>query len=77
VQDSRIHPSSVALADGRPPEFRRVVSFHPRGGRLNDVQRRAFDAHADRWYHETAHFDGPLDAAARARWCMVCATPGL
>jgi tRNA (guanine-N7-)-methyltransferase len=66
VQDARIHPSSIALADGRPPEFRRVVSFHPRGGRLNDVQRRAFDAHAGRWYREAAQVERPLDAAAQA-----------
>ena len=44
--------------------FRRVVSFHPRGGRLNAVQRKAFETHADEWYLEAAELDGPLDPAA-------------
>ena len=44
--------------DGMPAHFRRVVSFHPRGGRLNPVQRRAWDTHADQWFVEpTADFD--------------------
>ena len=32
------------------PEHLRILSFVPRGGRLNDVQRRAWAAHADRWF---------------------------
>src|SRR5690349_9719062 len=41
-----------------PAHFRRVVSFHPRGGRLNPVQRRAWDAHAENWLiDQTADFD--------------------
>src|SRR6476659_11315812 len=47
--------------DGRPTHFRRVVSFHPRGGRLNPVQRRALQAHAAAWYRDPADFDGPID----------------
>lgn len=46
--DSRI-PALVEHNDGLPQHFRRVVSFHPRGGRLNPVQRRAWDAHAAEW----------------------------
>lgn len=52
MQDSRI-PSATAPfghSDGLPTHFRRVVSFHPRGGRLNDVQRRAWNLHASSWY---------------------------
>lgn len=43
--------------------FRRVVSFHPRGGRLNDVQRRAWDSYADQWIvaGEPATDPGPVD----------------
>ena len=48
-------------SDGLPAHFRRVVSFHPRGGRLNAVQRRAFDTHADRWYLEAAELTGAID----------------
>jgi tRNA (guanine-N7-)-methyltransferase len=47
--------------DGLPTHFRRVVSFHPRGGRLNHVQRRAFDAHAADWYLELDDMAGGLD----------------
>jgi len=44
--------------DGMPAHFRRVVSFHPRGGRLNPVQRRAWDARADDWLVDhTVPFD--------------------
>jgi tRNA (guanine-N7-)-methyltransferase len=32
------------------PANRRILSFSPRGGRMNDVQRRAWSAHADHWY---------------------------
>lgn len=59
VQDTRI--ATTALDDGLPAHFRRVVSFHPRGGRLNPVQRRAFEAHATAWYREPSDFDGPID----------------
>src|SRR6478752_4884101 len=62
MQDSRIRTDTVA--DGLPAHFRRVVSFHPRGGRLNAVQRRAFETHADRWYLEAAELDEPVDGAA-------------
>lgn len=51
-------------SDGLPAHFRRVVSFHPRGGRLNTVQRRAFDTHADRWYLEAAELTTEIDGAA-------------
>lgn len=55
-------PSRVpTINDGAPPHFRRVVSFHPRGGRLNAVQRRAFETHADRWYLEAAELTGAID----------------
>lgn len=47
MQDSRIRTADPT--DGLPAHFRRVVSFHPRGGRLNDVQRRAWTDHADTW----------------------------
>jgi len=59
MQDSRIRTDTVA--DGLPAHFRRVVSFHPRGGRLNAVQRRAFETHADQWYLEAAELDRPID----------------
>src|SRR4051812_27580676 len=64
MQDSRIR--TVAPTDGLPAHFRRVVSFHPRGGRLNDVQRRAWDAHADEWYldPEAYSVDRPFEPDA-------------
>ncbi len=62
VQDTRIVTGTPD--DGLPAHFRRVVSFHPRGGRLNPVQRRAFDAHAAAWYRDPADFDGPIDLPA-------------
>src|SRR5664280_2630200 len=62
MQDSRIRTDTTI--DGAPAHFRRVVSFHPRGGRLNAVQRRAFEAHADRWYLEAGDLAGPLDGPA-------------
>jgi tRNA (guanine-N7-)-methyltransferase len=40
--------------DGLPEHFRRVVSFHPRGGRLNPVQRAAWNASAERWVVEAS-----------------------
>ena len=61
MQESRIR--TVVPVDGLPPHFRRVVSFHPRGGRLNAVQRKAFDTHADQWYLEAAELDQPIDPA--------------
>ncbi|MEO5834251.1 MAG: tRNA (guanosine(46)-N7)-methyltransferase TrmB [Nakamurella sp.] len=42
-------PHLTAPDDGLPLHFRRVVSFHPRGGRLNPVQRKAWDTHAEAW----------------------------
>jgi tRNA (guanine-N7-)-methyltransferase len=62
MQDSRIRTDQPG--DGLPAHFRRVVSFHPRGGRLNSVQRKAFQTHADQWYLEAAELTGPLDGAA-------------
>ena len=59
MQDSRIRTD--VPGDGLPAHFRRVVSFHPRGGRLNAVQRKAFDTHADRWYLEAADLTEPVD----------------
>jgi tRNA (guanine-N7-)-methyltransferase len=61
VQDSRIR--TVNPNDGLPAHFRRVVSFHPRGGRLNDVQRRAWTDHADAWYLDPEAFgaENPFD----------------
>lgn len=50
--------------DGLTTHFHRVVSFHPRGGRLNPVQRRAFQTHAAAWYRDPGDFDGPIDPAA-------------
>lgn len=48
----------------RPEQFRRVVSFAPRGGRLNQVQRKAFQVHAEAWYLEGDDVGDQLDAAA-------------
>ena len=64
MQDSRIR--TVAPTDGLPAHFRRVVSFHPRGGRLNDVQRRAWNDHADNFYLDPESFgpDNPFDGDA-------------
>ncbi len=62
VQDGRI--VTAAPDDGLPAHFRRVVSFHPRGGRLNPVQRRAFEAHAAAWYRDPADFEGFIDPPA-------------
>ena len=59
MQDARLPTGSPA--DGLPTHFRRVVSFHPRGGRLNNVQRRAFDEHAQDWYLEPADLAGGID----------------
>ncbi len=56
--DTRL-PHLVVPTDGLPLHFRRVVSFHPRGGRLNPVQRRAWDTNAERWHVEPT--DGPLN----------------
>jgi tRNA (guanine-N7-)-methyltransferase len=62
MQDSRIRTDTTG--DGLPAHFRRVVSFHPRGGRLNAVQRKAFETHADRWYLEAGELSGPIDGPA-------------
>ena len=61
LSDDPAAPPSAGTPDMRPAEFRRVVSFHPRGGRLNSVQRRAFDTFSDRWYTEAATLTPPLD----------------
>ncbi len=42
--------------DAEPARHRRVVSFAPRSGRLNDVQKRAWAAHADEWLLDANHF---------------------
>jgi tRNA (guanine-N7-)-methyltransferase len=62
MQDSRIR--TVAPTDGLPAHFRRVVSFHPRGGRLNDVQRRAWNDNAENLYLDPESFgpENPFDA---------------
>ncbi len=62
MPDTRIVTAKVD--DGLPSHFRRVVSFHPRGGRLNAVQRKAFETHADHWYLEAAELSEPIDAPA-------------
>lgn len=61
MQDSRIRTDTPG--DGLPAHFRRVVSFHPRGGRLNAVQRKAFDLYADEYYLEAADESVPVDGA--------------
>lgn len=58
-----LRPGGVP-ADGLPEHYRRVVSFTPRGGRMNPVQKRAFEAYADRWYLEAPDLTAPLDAPA-------------
>ncbi len=50
--------------DGLPAHFRRVVSFTPRGGRFNDVQRRAWQEHAADWCPDPESLTGPLDSVA-------------
>ena len=62
MPDTRIVTAPVA--DGLPSHFRRVVSFHPRGGRLNAVQRKAFEKHADHWYLEAAELAEPIEGDA-------------
>jgi tRNA (guanine-N7-)-methyltransferase len=62
VQDSRIRPDAVD--DGMPAHFRRVVSFTPRGGRMNDVQRRSWEAHAATWLVDPRELTPPLDPVA-------------
>lgn len=69
VASSRI-PTSPTVRPGDPPgdglpeHYRRIVSFTPRGGRLNPVQKRAFDEHADAWYLEGADLGEQLDPVA-------------
>lgn len=58
-----VRPGGVP-ADGYPEHYRRVVSFTPRGGRMNPVQKRAFDAHAAAWYRETTDLGEQLDPTA-------------
>ena len=66
MSDARLSPdiAPYGVADELPVQFRRVVSFSPRGGRLNDVQRRAWNACAARWLVETDDRSEPLDTAA-------------
>lgn len=51
-------------ADGLPTHFRRVVSFTSRGGRLNQVQRKAFEAHAGKWYLDAEAIGETVDGTA-------------
>lgn len=51
-------------ADGLPDRHRRIVSFSLRGGRLNQVQRKAFQDHSEAWYLEVEDVGEQLDAAA-------------
>ena len=60
MPDTRV----VADTPATPAHFRRVVSFSPRGGRLNDVQRRAWTAHAEAWVRDSDDLTGPLDQRA-------------
>jgi tRNA (guanine-N7-)-methyltransferase len=53
------HDSEVGGAGHRP-----IVSFAPRGGRMNDVQRRAWDAHAGTWLVERPDVGGGIDQQA-------------
>ncbi|WP_322098095.1 tRNA (guanosine(46)-N7)-methyltransferase TrmB [Nakamurella alba] len=62
VQHTRIRTGTPG--DGVPAHFRRVVSFTPRGGRLNDVQRRAWEAHAPAWYLDVDGVGTTLDPVA-------------
>ncbi|WP_084614289.1 tRNA (guanosine(46)-N7)-methyltransferase TrmB [Nakamurella lactea] len=50
--------------DGLPDNFRRVVSFTSRGGRVNQVQRRALEAHADKWFLTVDDIGESMDGAA-------------
>ena len=43
----------------QPEHHRPIVSFQPRGGRMNDVQKRAWEAYADEWLVERDAF-GPI-----------------
>lgn len=58
-----LRPGGVP-SDGMPEHYRRITSFTPRGGRMNDVQKRAFRAYADRWYLEVADITGPICSPA-------------
>ena len=63
MPDTRIRAdvAPFGVPNRLPEQFRRVVSFSPRGGRLNDVQRRAWHAHADRWLVDIEQRATPLD----------------
>lgn len=55
-------PAAAPRAAGRGNAgYRPIVSFQPRGGRMNDVQKRAWDAHADQLLIERDAF-GPVPA---------------
>ena len=58
MSDSRVSSPNAQLGhgDGLPDHYRRVVSFAPRGGRLNDVQRRAWAEHAEKWLLEAEQY---------------------
>jgi len=63
--DPRIIPAPVDTKPGEatPGDVRRVVSFTSRGGRLNPVQRKAFEAYADRWNLGVDDLGRTLDVA--------------
>ena len=54
---------TIGGGDG-DPRHRPIVSFAPRGGRMNDSQRRAWEAHAGRWLVERAAVEGGIDQQA-------------
>ena len=64
IPTSGVAQSGDTAPDGMPSDFRRIVSFTPRGGRLNQVQRKAFDAHADNWMLGVDDLGRTFDAAA-------------
>lgn len=59
--DSGDDATDAATAKRGNAGYRPIVSFQPRGGRMNDVQKRAWDAHAERWLVERDAF-GPVPA---------------
>jgi len=64
IPTSGVARSGDTAPDGLPSDLRRIVSFTPRGGRLNQVQRKAFDAHADNWMLGVDDLGRTFDAAA-------------
>ncbi len=57
-------PGDAGAPAGLPGNFRRIVSFSPRSGRLNQVQRKAFEAHSGAWYLEVGDLGDALDPVA-------------